>query len=689
MVVTPQIGLPEWVTTGPNRQGLKLRVTPRDGPTTAMVSGARAMSRLLMAREAAGIRYDHLIRDAVFRLDEAALSPWPVSGESFSQLTRMAGLELEVDAAEEVKLLHHLQRVRANYSRWLPPDAEGGRPEWTFKPGTIDPADVAEADRVFKHLGWDRELFPFAYSTALEMSTKRDVLIAAGMGLGKTRLALALADHHRQKHGLTGPTIIVGLKRHLIPTWPDEMQKVELVRVMHGEQPYETLMETRDRPKYDRPYLLLSFERLTRLDDDAMAELIEVAKRSVIIVDEAYVLANRNAQRTKKLFEVSGHNHIGLSGTPSTGYISSTLPLMQWIFRGGSCALPDYPSHREGAGKRFAAKFSTFASDEKGNRKRVPFLKNADEFYAMIEPLFARRLRGEPEVVASLGTLVLREETIPITLDPEHVRFYLACLKQFTEWYVRELAKRGTPNAFPANELLVKLGYLVRGVSTPWRMKDPEMAPDGDRLLDDFVWPTYPRQPTAVHRAAIDRAKLEIEEGRQVVIFGYSRDSLDLIHETLITEGVPAGIVHGGLPIAVRIETIRAFHRGELRALVGSYGTLAEGIDGLQVASRALLTDYDWSPSKIKQAIGRITRIGQTEEPWAIHFTVPGTIQEYMLSWCSMKIASMDAALDNIQQPQEEGGVPDIQQYSHSLLNYAEDSDQLQARLFTLDLSEG
>lgn len=688
MVVTPQIGLPEWVTTGPNRQGLKLRVTPRDGPTTAMVSGARAMSRLLMAREAAGISYDHLIRDAVFRLDEAALSPWPVSGESFAQLTRMAGLELEVDQEEAAKLDEHLKRVRASYSRWLPPDPEGGRPDWTFKPGTVDPEDIARADRIFRHLGWDRELFRFAYDTALEMATKRDVLIAAGMGLGKTRLALALADHHKQRHGLTGPTIIVGLKRHLIPTWPDEMAKVELVRVMHGESPYETLMEARDRPACNRPYLLLSFERLTRLDDDAMAELIEVARRSVIIVDEAYVLANRNAQRTKRLFQIAGHNHIGLSGTPSTGYISSTLPLMQWIFRGGSCALPDYPSHREGAGKRFAAKFTTFAVDDNGNRKRVPFLKNAEEFYAMIEPLFARRLRGEPEVVAALGNLVLKEETVPITLDPEHVRFYLACLKQFTAWYVRELAKRGTPNAFPANELLVKLGYLVRGVSTPWRMKDPEVAPDGDRLLDDFQWPAYPRQPTAVHRAALDRAREEVEEGRQVIIFGSSRDALDLLHEQMIQSGVPTGLIHGGVPMAARIETIRAFSRGDLRALVGSYGTLAEGTDGLQVASRALLTEYDWLPSKIRQAIGRITRIGQQEEPWAIHFTVPGSIQDYMLAWSQLKQASMDAALDNVQQFQE-GTVPDIQQYAHSLIGYAEDPDQLQPRLFTLDLSEG
>lgn len=679
----------DYLSVGPSRSGLGAKIKMADGPSRIILAGHRAAARFMLAREMAGTRYDRQLKDLLFNLDEAATRPWPITGDEFLSLTAPAALEVRYDAAAEERLREHLRRTQARYSRWLPSPQEDGTVEWTHLPGTISADDMQHARETLNFLGWDRELFPFAYDGVVEMATKKDVLIASAMGTGKSRMALALAEYHRQSGPLTGPTIIIGQRRHLFPTWPDELAKLDLIQIMYGEHPYETLVDKKDKPTYQKPFLLVSFERLTRMikdDPKEFAKLVAVAKTSTVIVDEIYVVAHIAAQKTQALLALSGARHIALSGSPIRGYASSALVPLSWTFRGGSCALPDYPLGREGNAQRFASMYTTVAVDSaSGRRKRVPFLKNEDHFYDMISPLFYRRLRNEPEVIRDIGDLILEEETVEVKLDPDHIQFYLACLKRFTDWYIRELRKRGTPNAFPANELLVKLGYLIRGVTSPWRMSNPQHQ--DEIITEELDWPEYPRRPTAVHKAVIERVIEEVSEGYQVLIFSTGRDPVELMAEALNAEGVGAVHYHGGVSQQQRADYLLRFKAGEFPVICATYATMAEGLN-LAVASRVHITDYDWSPSTIKQAVARITRPDQKYTPHATYWTVPGTIQDYVRQWCMLKQSAMDAALDGITQDDSGGNIPDIQFYAFTLANYEEDTSPSVPREFELELDE-
>ncbi len=224
---TPQL---EYASVGPLRS-LGVRLMVADGPTRLTVDGPRAMARLLMARQAGGTHFDAKVKESHFRLDEAARRPYPMAKAELDSFLHLAGLDVRVDEAAATRLGEHLRRTQARYSRWIPPQEEGG--EWVYDPGTINETDKAEVDRILKHLGWDREIFPFMYEGLLEMGTKRDALITTPVGSSKTRTSLALADFYKHKDKLTGPTIILGAKRHLFPTWPEEFQKTEFIRVMH------------------------------------------------------------------------------------------------------------------------------------------------------------------------------------------------------------------------------------------------------------------------------------------------------------------------------------------------------------------------------------------------------------------------------------------------------------------------
>lgn len=675
--MTNMIDIPN-TSVGPFRNRAGVRVVPGDGmtPNRLLLEGELGAARLMLTREAYGTYFDHLIKNHIYFLDEAIEKPWPIGGAAVERALRHAGLSVTMDAAAVERLEHAYAAVQARYSRWLPRHDDDGEVQWEHVPGTIDPESLRQSGEAFRELGWDRYLLPFALEAAIEAGTKRDTLLALSMGMTKTRTSLALAEKHRYAGNLPGPVVIVGMRRHLL-SWFEEFQKVPLFKALYGEKPYEEVLTGKQLPQYDRPFLIISFERMRSMRKSSPEEwrrFQKVVEGSVIIVDEVYVASSRATQITQCLFDLWGAHHISLSGSPIRGYVEKMLPILQWTFRGGSLALPEYPVDRQGAQKRFMAKYVTYAATE-GGRKRVPYVKNAQAFYDMVSPLICRRLRNEPPVIQDLGDLVAKHEYVEVELSGRHVATYQGILKMFREWYIRELAKREEGKTPPATDILAKLGYLVRAVSAPWRM--------ADHSDEEFEWPTHEREITALLKAVVDRAEEEVEAGRQVIIFGVTRDPLELVAQELNARGVRAVPIHGGLDAASRDEVIRDFRRKNFDVLVGSYGVVAEGIN-LANASRVLLMEYDWSPSTVRQAIARITRPDQTETPVAVWFRAVGTIQDYQIRLASLKQEAMDAALDNVEQVSRGSDVPDIQAYAASLV-YRDERDEVREREYFLE----
>jgi Helicase conserved C-terminal domain len=681
----------EYFKVGPNSQSLSMRIFPQDGPTRIALGGPRAMARMLMAREAAGLQADHLTKTSHFKLDEAAHRPWPVTGERFLHHARMAGLTTEFDTRAAQGLSDDMARIQARYSRWLPPDEASGRSEWTFDPGTIRPEHKAEVDAGLKHLGWDdpQALFSFAYQDVCEIGTKRDTLLSTFTGAGKSRASLAVSEYWRYADRLRdptlpfAPTIIIAQRKHL-RAWEEELGGIAskapcaLLVATYGPRCYETWIDRRDAPSFTQPFLLVSFERLWRLTAEEMRTLTGVARHATVMADESYAIANKHAKRSGAISMISGAHHISVSATPIRSFVDSLLFPLQWTFRGGSVALPDFPLDRQGSEKRFASLFVSYAiNQESGGRKKIPFIKNRDEFDAMLAPLMKRRLRGEPEVVAVLGAALLEEAFVPVDLAPAHEANYRAVLSTFTDWYTRELVKRGTPNAFPPNELLVKLGYLVRGVAQPWRM--------ADHSDEEFDFAAFPKALTSVHERALEIAEKELADGNISIIFGNLTDPLDLIAEAARARGLSVGVIHGKVSHEARAQVISSFQRGEIELLIGSTGTLAEGYN-LNVASVAIIIESDWQPSTTRQAVGRITRGIQELTPRAYYLSARGTIQDYMIEWCRLKSDSISSALDSTTPTVGVGDVPDITAFAYSFVGIG-DPEEVAQRPFALDAS--
>lgn len=680
--------IPEFIRVGSFHSSIKARLIPSDdgSPTVLALAGRRAHARYLLARQTAGTVYDQTTKSRHWKTEDLLTQPFSRSKTELLQALTLAGLELEIDQAALASMSARSARILAEFSRWEPVEDEDGEVvDWRFVESGVAPADRARAKAAVDDLGWKDHLFAFAYEGLQEMATKQDVFITMSMGTGKSRAALALADTWRHLDGTSAPVVVLAKRRHL-EAWREELGGVpgkppcQLLIDRYGPKPYEEWVLAGDRPRFDKPFLLLSLDRAVLLGKDEERRFLHMVQDTTVILDEAYVCANPQTQMTKFLLKVDARHHVALSGTPIKSRPAQLAAPLAWVHRGGSVALPRYPLGRAGVWKRWNEDWTVWAvNTNTGARRSTPFIKDPEAFWDMLAPLMFRRVRNAPDVEAVLGKAEVESIEHRVDLSPGHHATYKAVLKGFIDWYMRELAaryERGEgAGSIPENEVLIKLGYLVNNVRAPWRMDD--------HSDDELSWPAHPREPTSIHRKAVDIAKEEVEDGNGCIVFGVSVDAMKLVAETLEAEGIATAVMHGGVPHGERSRILAACRRGEVQVLVGTYGVIAEGWN-MSWAQRAVLLDTDWSPSTMAQAVGRITR-GVQEVPPRVHYVMAaGTIQEYMVRLGRLKSAAISQALDRRSLTVSEADIPDPAAYIASLVA-VNDPEEVPEALFFVE----
>jgi len=125
---------------------------------------------------------------------------------------------------------------------------------------------------------------------------------------------------------------------------------------------------------------------------------------------------------------------------------------------------------------------------------------------------------------------------------------------------------------------------------------------------------------------------------RKVVVFSFFRRTLEYLARALTARGMPNRMIHGGVPVNSREQSIDDFlERADIPILLTSE-VGGEGID-LQVASVLFNYDLPWNPMVVEQRIGRIDRIGQEAKRLVIlNFVVEDSIEERVLQRLLTKI---------------------------------------------------
>lgn len=430
------------------------------------------------------------------------------------------------------------------------------------------------------------------------MTSQKTALLADDMGLGKTVQAATVIKELECKRALvlTLATLKFNWEREL-KNWVKEDLKCQVVLHVSDE-----IDESADIIicNYDLVIHREIRKQLRELDYD------------VIILDEAHVLSNMDAKRTKAVYDTqygiirSAKRVYALTGTPVRNRPKDFYITLKVL--APSCIEP-YTSYEAFAGRYCDAYYDGYgALKDKG-------ASNVEELAERIKPFMLRRTKDE--VLEELPPLI--EKTIPLELTPEIERVL-----------DNEQGLYESANEFSQNSDL--------GVQATTR-----------RLLGLAKLPQV-----------VEYIRNVLLTQEKVVVFAYHREVIDGLRKELKGYGVRA--IAGGLtPKLKQMEVDLFVSDPNSRIFVGQYTAAGFGIDGLQkVASDVIFAEIDWVPGNIEQARDRVRRIGQIKPVVAHYLVVPETLEDNMLQAVIRKkqvieklISSNESIVSNMKKEKE------------------------------------
>jgi SNF2 family DNA or RNA helicase len=193
---------------------------------------------------------------------------------------------------------------------------------------------------------------------------------------------------------------------------------------------------------------------------------------------------------------------------------------------------------------------------------------------------------------------------------------------------------------------LSRTNLLMRAGSSPGALAD-SLKQLTKRLPDEEL-KSLARRASQVKQVEKAKALVEmLSKSRQkTLVFTTHKATSNYLAKTLQAANIPFAEFLGGMSLKQKDEAIAAF-RDNVSVLLASE-TGGEGRN-IQFANAIVNYDLPWNPMKIEQRIGRIHRIGQTQDVFIFNFCLKGSIEEYILRILHDKINMFELVVGEIE----------------------------------------
>jgi superfamily II DNA or RNA helicase len=586
------------------------------------------------------------------------------------------------------------------------PDTDDDPNSWILRePGdverfaaTLTRAKLGEqlTDTVFSFRATKTIFRPYQFRPVvrlLETGSLR-LLIADEVGLGKT-IEAGLVWTELDARKLANRVLIV-CPSMLVPKWKAEMELrfgfdlTELTRDQLND--FAERVETDRLP--NRYHVICSIERLRIWK--GLERMAELAPRfDLVIADEAHAFRNSGTKSNALgvLLSDWADALVFLSATPlnlGNDDLYNLLELLapgefddraileerlmpNAVLNGVSASLLD----KDVSNRRRLDRLSDLAALTFG-----PSVMTRPEFRDLTEMLQgptlthaqiaeAKRLIGHLHALSAVVTrtrkVEIQEEkavreaiSIHVEWTPAEAEFYVL----FDQWQRARAKKLGMPVGF-VTQMPLRLASTCLPAARQ-RILDGSFADEGDldaaaHLDEEQDIDDPDRPPPALMAAArslpegvdtkfdafLERLLPVVAQGKQVLVFTFSRVALAYLHERL-QDKVRVDVLHGGVEKDRRQTVMRRFRDNEFDVLLASR-VASEGLD-FEFCSAVVNYDLPWNPMEVEQRIGRIDRFGQTEEKVLIlNFHTPGTIETDIIERVHQRIGVFSDSIGELE----------------------------------------
>lgn len=429
-------------------------------------------------------------------------------------------------------------------------------------------------------------------------------------GAGKTPVGLRWLEAHRARRVLiVAPSNVVGHWANLASEWYPGLQAVPVHKGTSktdrasARQGFSTAAGL-------APAAYVTSYALWREDQDALVE----GGWDAVIFDEAHRLKGRTTllhkgaeklARRVPLMDLSTGSPIMNDAEEAWSYLHLMDP-------------KGYRSFWKWAGEHFEIEQTTFYGRLPRAITRIVAPKEGA--LEAIAAEFGPRLVQRPEHIILPHIEEAYRIVYEVPLSPEERRAYDG------------LAKHGWTRG-ENDEVLVASNALAK------RTRLRQMASDWSSALGDMGKASS--KVTALAELVGDL------DHKSLLVFVSFKTTADAVVTRLAQDGVVAATFTGDDDQDARDAALRDFVSGRAQVLVGTYGALAEGTDGLQfVSHHVALLDHGDVPEIERQAIRRLQRDGQTLQVIVHDFIAKDTVEEEIVNELHVeKVATANTVL--------------------------------------------
>jgi len=474
----------------------------------------------------------------------------------------------------------------------------------------------------------------------VRMGMKQHAILAADMGLGKTRMIITAALMHGCKHSL------IVTESKLIGQFAGELKEFGCDF---------QIIEKNHHTKHLKQFNLIAYSKIWRKATRGKTFAKALKKRcGFIALDEAHNIKANDSKRALACRSMHPKHWLLSTGTPIANYPRNIFSLLVCAFGDGSELFsygywtPYVKGYDCTSGTRqFREDFVTVSSYishqfedtlDKGKRIReFPIVKDIELWHKMIAPMMIRRCRDEPEVMRDVKIPEPELKEVWIRPSKEHIDYYKMWLDEFAEWFMAELkAEMLGDHKMDMIMLLVQIGKL-QFVST---------IPQSEKIKSDkAINYNWKGDLTPKQEKIIELATKHINQNQKVIVYSERPELQNLLAEQFKRRGIKALIFTGQQAIPVREEILREFRVKNTPILLA---TTTVGGTGLNIpeAQVIIFADQSWTPAIHEQAIARVCRPQQKNKPLVYKLFNSGFIDEYMKQMMDVKKEGIDEGID-------------------------------------------
>lgn len=428
-------------------------------------------------------------------------------------------------------------------------------------------------------------------------------LLADEVGLGKTIEAGLILSEYLARGMIQ--SILVLTPASLVSQWQQEL----------AEKFNVDCLTTDDKLIQQNPLeFWTSFDRIIASLNTAKSpkHYPHVTKRNwdLVIVDEAHHLKNRSTLNWKLVNALNKRFILMLTATPVQNSLVELFNLLTLL--------------KPGLLKTEAAFKKEYVSSNNG---RVP--KNPEKLRQLMREVMVRNTRSLVDVQLPKRFAT----TITVTPSSSEQKVYQD-LTNFLRTTDLNLDK------FSRTNLLMRAGSSSRALTESLKNLAKRLPNDELKIL--------------IRRAAqikqVEKAKALVDLLKQsqqkTIVFTTHKATSAYLAETFLDAGIPFAEFLGDMSLKQKDAAIDAF-RDSVSVLLASE-TGGEGRN-IQFANCIVNYDLPWNPMKIEQRIGRIHRIGQTQDVFIFNFCLKDSIEEYILRILHDKINMFELVVGEIE----------------------------------------